>query len=514
MSNDQSDVIAFLEARSTHGGSSVERIDTHSSIVFLAGDRAWKLKRAVKFDYLDFSTLERRRTLCEAEVRLNRRTAPALYVGVVAITRETDRSLAIGGDGAPVDWLIEMRRFEQDMLLDRLSASGQLDAGLMHPLGATIAQFHRLAQARTDHGGLAGIASVVKGNERGFEEYGRDLFDRAACVRLTRQALAEADRHGDLLDRRRVSGFVRQCHGDLHLRNIVLLDGRPTLFDAIEFNDDLSCIDTLYDLAFLLMDLWRRLLPLHANQVWNGYLAESQDLEGVSLIPLFLACRAAVRAKTSATAARFQKDATSREATETLARKYLEMAHELLHPPPACLIAIGGFSGSGKSTLGFDLAPATGRVPGAVLLRSDEVRKQLAGVAPFDRLGPAGYTPEMTRRVYQTLVTRANSIVRAGHDVIVDAVFADRSNRDDIGRVAREASVPFVGLWLDAPESLLRDRVGRRRLDVSDADEGVVGTQLARDTGVIDWRRVDASGEPKAVLAQAAKTIPSARVRE
>lgn len=513
MTEDQSDVIALLEASSTHAGAPVERIDTHASIVFLAGDRAWKLKRGVKFDYLDFSTPARRRTLCEAEVRLNRRTAPTLYLGVVSVTREADGSLAIGGDGPPVDWLIEMRRFDQDTLLDRLCVSGRLDVSLMHSLGETIAQFHRLAEPRRDHGGLAGITSVIEGNARGFEEYGDDVFDRSACVELTREALSEATRLGQRLDERRASGFVRECHGDLHLRNIMLLDGHPTLFDAIEFNDDLSCIDTLYDLAFLLMDLWKRRVPRHANQVWNGYLTESGDLEGAALMPLFLSCRAAVRAKTSATAARFQGDPTERATLEDLATQYLKMADRLLHPPPARLIAIGGFSGSGKSTLGFSLAPETGSIPGAVVLRSDEVRKQLAGVASHDRLGPEGYTPEMTRRVYQTLITRADILARAGHDVVVDAVFAAPSTRDAIRQVAANTSARFVGLWLDAPESVLLDRVARRRLDASDADAGVVGLQVARETGVIDWQRIDASGGPEATLKKVSTLVPPARAR-
>ena len=183
-----------------------------------------------------------------------------------------------------------------------------------------------------------------------------------------------------MLERRRESGFVRQCHGDLHLRNIVLLDGRPTLFDGVEFNDEIACTDVLYDLAFLLMDLWRRRLPRHANTVWNRYLVETADFDGVSLLPLFLSCRAAVRAKTSATAAQLQHDVQRRNELEGMAREYLAMAERLLHPPHPCLVAVGGFSGSGKSTLALSLAPSVGAVPGAVVLRSDETRKRLCGV--------------------------------------------------------------------------------------------------------------------------------------
>ena len=189
----------------------------------------------------------------------------------------------------------------------------------------------------------------------------------------------ELNARAEILERRRDAGFVRQCHGDLHLRNIVLLDGRPTLFDGVEFNDEISCTDVLYDLAFLLMDLWRRKLPRHANAVLNGYLTHAGEWDGLALLPLFLSCRAAVRAKTSATAAAQVLDEEARRGElHATAREYLAMAERLLHPPPPCLVAVGGLSGSGKSTLALGVAPAIGGAPGAVVLRSDETRKQLA----------------------------------------------------------------------------------------------------------------------------------------
>ena len=365
ITEDQTAVIEFLAAPSTHGGATVERIDTHASIVFLAGARAYKLKRAVRFDYLDFSTSERRHALCEAEVRLNRRTAPTLYRGVVAVIRQDDGSYALGGTGSPVDWLVEMNRFPQEALFDRLASVGALGIELMSPLAAAIADFHKAAEPRSDHGGQAGMSWVIEGNAAGFAEFGRSCLDPSAAYRVTDAARRELDRRAEMLERRRQSGFVRQCHGDLHLRNIVLLDGRPTLFDGVEFNDEISCTDVFYDLAFLLMDLWRRRLPRHANTVWNRYLVETADFDGVSLMPLFLSCRAAVRAKTSATAAQLQGDAQRRSELEGMAREYLAMAEQLLHPPHPCLVAVGGFSGSGKSTLALGLAPSVGAVPGA-----------------------------------------------------------------------------------------------------------------------------------------------------
>jgi predicted kinase len=348
---------------------------------------------------------------------------------------------------------------------------------------------------------------VVEGNAAGFAEYGAAVFEPAACFRVTDDTCTELDRWGALLDERRATGFVRQCHGDLHLRNIVLLDGQPTLFDAIEFNDEIACTDVLYDLAFLLMDLWHRRLPRHANAVWNGYLAEANDLDGIALMPLFLSCRAAVRAKTSATAARLQSDAGRVAELQRFAGEYLALAEDLLHPPGPALIAIGGLSGSGKSTLAVALAPDVGSTPGAVVLRSDEIRKRLCGVPLLERLGPDGYTPEVSRRVYAMLAERAAQVVRGGHSAIVDAVYARPADRQAIARVAAAASVPFTGFWLDAPESTLIERVTRRRVDASDADAAVIRMQRAEDIGSIGWHCIDAAASGEVVLQKAAALL-------
>jgi aminoglycoside phosphotransferase family enzyme/predicted kinase len=503
ITEDQLAVIAFLAEPSTHDGARVERIDTHASVVFLAGERAYKLKRAVLFDYLDFSTSDKRRILCEAEVRLNRRTAPSLYRGVVAVTRQEDGSYALGGKGTPVDWLVEMNRFPQEALFDRLASTGHLDLELMSPLAAAIAAFHMSAEHRADHGGKAGVSWVIEGNAAGFAEFGRTCLEPSTSHRVTDDSRRDLDRRAELIERRRESGFVRQCHGELHLRNIVLLDGQPTLFDGVEFNDEISCTDVLYDLAFLLMDLWRRRLPRHANVVWNRYLAETGDLDAVPLLPLFLSCRAAVRAKTSATAAQLQNDVQRRSELHGLAREYLAMAEQLLHPPGPSLVAVGGLSGSGKSTLAFGLAPLVGAVPGAVVLRSDETRKRLCGVPLLEYLGPEGYSSQVSERVYATLAERAAVTVREGHSAVVDAVYARASDRQVIEQVAAAASVPFIGLWLEAPEPLLISRTEQRRDDPSDADANVIHMQSAQGAGEIGWCRINASMSARSVLSRA-----------
>ena len=501
----QRDVVAFLCTPEAYGlrTGSLERIDTHISTVWLAGPRAFKLKRAVHYDYVDFSTAERRRKACEAEVRLNRRTAPSLYCGVRAVTREADGTLAIGGLGTPIDWLVEMVRFDQATLFDRLAEGAALDTALMEPLAAAIVRLHADAAVRADHGGRAGMLWVVDGNALGFAGQGASVLEQAACGQLAADARAAIERQADRLDARRRGGFVRECHGDLHLRNICLLDGVPTIFDGVEFNDDISCVDVFYDLAFLLMDLWRRNLRAHANMVFNEYVVRTADVDALGLLPLFLSCRAAVRAKTSATSAAMQTTAGGRIDLEASARQYLEMARAFLDPPPARLIAIGGFSGSGKSTLARGLAAGVGPAPGALLVRSDVLRKTLMDVAPLTRLGPEGYETAVTRRVYHALAARARAALAAGHAVIADAVFARQGDRETIAAVAREAGVPFSGVWIDAPPEALTRRIADRPVDASDATADVLARQLQSGTGSIDWHRLDGAADASTVLERA-----------
>jgi aminoglycoside phosphotransferase family enzyme/predicted kinase len=487
---DQSEVIAFLEAPASHGGLPVERVDTHASVVFLAGNRAWKLKRAVLYEFLDFSTVDRRREMCEAEFRINRKLSPELYLRVVAVTKEPGGSIELGGTGPALDWVIEMVRFDQDALFDRLAERHALPLEWMPRLAETLATAHAGADHVAGRGGVAGIRWVIDGNEEAFGEEFADILDPGLRAEAIAGARRHVDRHHTLLESRRAAGFVRRCHGDVHLRNIVLLKDRPALFDAIEFNDAISCIDVLYDAAFLVMDLWHRGLRHHANLVLNAYLNRTSD-DGLALLPLFMSCRAAVRAKTDSIEARLQQKPATRAVLEDAARSYLSLAVELLRPTPPALIAIGGLSGSGKSTVAYRLAPLIGCTPGALVLRSDEIRKRLFGVDPLARLGPDAYTADASARVYAALIDAASTIVAAGHSVIVDAMAARPSDRRAIEEAARSAKVPFAGIWLDAPESIRVARVSARTKDASDADAGVAREQSATSTGDVEWDRLD-----------------------
>lgn len=497
---DQTEILAMLADPKSHGGdvTSVERIDTHISSVFLAGERAYKLKRAVKLSFLDFSTLAARRAYCLKEVEVNRPLAPALYLGVAPVVRRADGSPAIGpvgAEGPAEDWLVVMRRFDRDTLFDRLARRGELTAELMRLLGEVIAGVHDAASPRTDRGGLAAMRAVVEGNRIAARCFVPATFTPDAIADLTTALLAALDRHGDLLEERRRAGRVRHCHGDLHLRNICLVDGRPTLFDAIEFSEDFAVIDVAYDLAFLLMDLESRGSRPLANTVFNYYMAHGGDTGALPLVPVFLSIRAFIRAHVAAAMAAPDE-----------AHHYLDLAGWLLQPSPPRLVAVGGLSGSGKSLTGRMLAPHLGAAPGALMVRTDVLRKRLLGRELYERLGPDGYTADMGRRTYQTMYDEATAALAAGYSVVADAVFADAAERAAIEEVARRAGVPFHGLWLEAPPEIMAQRIAGRVHNVSDATEDVMRRQLGYDLGCITWSKLDSSG-PRGESARKARDI-------
>lgn len=498
----QQAAIGFLADPASHRGETVERIDTHISTLFLAGDRVFKMKKAVRLPFLDFSTLAARRAACEAELSINRRTAPDLYLGVAAITREADGSRAFDGAGTVEEWVVTMRRFDQSTRFDRLSDAGRLDADLIDRLTDAIAACHAVAPIRTDKGGRAGIAWVIDSNRAALLAASPAILDQAGIEALDRAARAALDRLSPLLEMRREAGWVRACHGDLHLGNICLVDGRPTLFDAIEFSDDFSCIDLLYDLAFLLMDLDHRGQRGLACRVMNRILDRTGDYDGIKALPLFLSLRAAVRALVLATAAASTDDRAARERQGDEARAYLSAARAYLAPPPPRLLAVGGLSGSGKSRLGRDLAPLLG-VPGAVVVRSDAIRKQLLGVPPDHRLGPDGYTEAVTERTYLAVQETCARLLAAGVPVIADAVFAKPEQRIAIEAVATAAARPFAGFWLEVAPEIAAARIIARRPDVSDATPEILLRQLDYPTGPIAWTRIDSSQDKPATLAAA-----------
>ena len=496
----QQAVIDFLAAPTTHGGAPVKRIDTHAATVFLAGGLAFKIKRAVRFPFLDYSTLDRRQAACMAELEVNHPYAPAIYRRAVAITREDDGTLAIGGKGEPVEWAVEMRRFDETQTLDHLAEAERIDGALAEALGRAVARAHAAAPIAKAAGFADALSEIITQNDVELRA-APELFPPQAVSALTDATRGAFERVRALLIARERTGRVARCHGDLHLGNIVLLDGTPVLFDAIEFDPKIATGDVLYDLAFLLMDLIERRLKPAANIVLNRYLNETrraEDLDALAALPLFLSLRAAIRAKVAV-----ERRAQTGERADIAqsARDYFALAAELLAPPPPILLAVGGLSGTGKSLLARALAAEILPEPGAVVLRSDVERKVLFAVAEADRLPETAYARDVTTQVYALLIDKARRMTGAGHSAIVDAVFADAGERAAIAQAA--AGATFHGLFLTADLATRLSRVGGRKGDASDADAAVARRQEQYDLGAMQWTLVDASGSPDETLRRA-----------
>ncbi len=507
----QANVLEFMGTPKayTPPPATVERIETHISVVFLAGDFAYKVKRAVKYPFLDFSTLARRHAACLNELRVNARTAPQAYLEVVPITLGEGEVFQLGGEGRAVEWALRMRRFSQAMLYDRMASEGRLALAAMPRLAAVIEAFHAGAdRVLSPEQAVPPLVEVLRDNAAEFAA-NADVLPNEAASALARASRDRLAALGPLLEARARGGYLRHCHGDLHLRNIVEINGAPVLFDAIEFDDRLATIDVLYDLAFLLMDLGKRGLGSHANAVLNAYLdagGDTGNLIGLAALPLFLAMRASIRAKVELLRARLAARSQV-EAARDEARAYFALAQQFLAPIPPRLIAVGGLSGTGKSAVSRAIAPSLGAFPGAVVVRSDVERKRLFGAAPEDTLPARAYAPEVSDQVYAMSRKRAMMALLGGQAVLVDAVQSKPEERAALARLAARLGVPFTGLWLEAPAKLMRERVAARRGDVSDATPSVVDQQLGYDIGPQGFAVVDASRPLAEVAADCLRRI-------
>jgi aminoglycoside phosphotransferase family enzyme/predicted kinase len=497
---DQSEVFAFLSDPATHGlHQPVPRIDTHGAAVFLAGTDVYKVKRAVRFPFMDFSTLAMRREACANEIVVNRANAPDLYLGVVPITRSA-MGLALGGDGEIVEWTVHMRRFDEARTLDRLAEHGELGQPLIAQIASAIEAAHRAAPVVAGRGTTGTFRRQMEQVLDGLAA-APDHFAPDTVALLGAFLHAAFTRVEPLLREREALGFARRCHGDLHLGNIVMVAGRPVLFDAIEFDEKIGTCDVLYDLAFVLMDLWTRDLRREANHLLARYLWLCSDIErqidGLAAVPLFLSLRAAIRAEVTALR---QGD---RRALAARARPYLDAARDFLAEAPVELVAVGGLSGTGKSALAEALAADIGRPPGAVHLRSDVERKRLAQRPELDRLPDTAYRPESSARTYEWLRGLAMRALAAGQSVVVDATHRRPEDREALREVARRAGARFAGLWLEAPTNVRQARVAGRRRDASDATPEIAAAQERDEVDAVDWYRLAASGSIDDVIAAA-----------
>ena len=472
-------VAAFSEARVAGVPGPIERFDTHLSHVFLSGCRAFKLKRAVRLPFVDFSTVDQRRVACQAELDINRRLRSPLYVAVAPVIQVGDGSYRIGGEGDTVDWVVVMRRFDQSHQFDVMARKGALTVDLVERAAERIVDMHADAPATALAGHAADYRHVIEMLRRteleAAESLGLEPGLPAPYDRLDRE-LARVDA---LIERRRAAGKVRRVHGDLHLRNICLFEGEPTPFDALEFDERMATTDVLYDLALLLMDLRRLDLPEHANAAMNRYWdAVGEDEEALQLLPFFTSLRAAVRMAVAVEAGRLEE-----------AQKYREVAFQMLERKPPAMVAIGGLSGVGKSAVARAVAPLLAGPAGARVLRSDVLRKRSLGLKPQETAGAQAYAPAQRAGIYRKLTVHAKSAMAAGASVVADATFRVSTTREAIACVGGQNSFAF---WLDAPLQVRLARIGRRSGDASDADAAVAMKQEEPGDLGAGWRRLDA----------------------
>lgn len=507
----QDRVFAFLESLTPDdaSGLATKRIDTHANTVVLVGSKAYKVKRAVRFPFLDYSTLALRKEACEREIIYNSRFAQNLYLEAVPVTEDAEGSLALGGSGDPIEWVVVMNRFSGKDELDNLAEAGPFSDALADDLAAMMVAAHDNAPEREADGFIAELQSYVEQNATAFAEH-PELFPPQEASHLNESGRRWLERICDLIRTRGRHGLIRLCHGDAHLRNIVLQDGEPVLFDAIEFSDAIATGDVLYDLAFLLMDLWERGQRRAANRVFNRYFDKAQreiDIDGLAALPFYLMMRAAIRAKIAASAALNQSEPAERRRQEDQARAYFRHALDFLDPREPVLTAVGGLSGTGKTTLAYGIAPEIGRAPGARVLRTDVMRKARLGLAETEKAPAEAYTKEASDEVYAAIDRQIQSVLAAGHSAIFDAVFADEKERSHVEAVAARVEAQFCGLWLTAPEAVLKQRVSARKADASDADADVVSRQLSYDLGDLTWASVDAAGSLDDTLRNARQAL-------
>jgi aminoglycoside phosphotransferase family enzyme/predicted kinase len=508
------ELTAFLRDPATYGEhpDRIDTIETHAARVVLAGRKAFKVKKRVKLPFLDFTTLEQRRAALARELELNRAQAPEIYIGLTGISRRPDGTLAFGDDN-PIDVALVMNRFDQGQLLARIAEQGPLTRDIAHELADMAVRYHRALPPVSGISGAQIMRDTVSALAASLVSDAPPSA-RSLAEEFARRSADDLARRSALLEARSAAGLVRRCHGDLHLGNIVLLDGRVVPFDALEFDESLATIDVLYDLAFLLMDLDVRGDRSAANVVLNAYVGAEPaggEIDGLATLPLFLATRAAVRALVACESA-LQKPEGEDAEDAARAVAYLTAANRYLTPAKPVLVAVGGLSGTGKSTLSASLAPVIGPSPGALVLRTDVERKRMFKVAETERLSPEHYTEQVSDQVYAVLYEKAERALAAGHGVIFDGVSAQPAERERIAAIARETGALFSGLWLEAPLEAQIARVEARRGDASDSDAAVVRAQAERDLGPMTWATIDAGRTPRhtleAALAVLQREIP------
>lgn len=488
---------AMLEGKGLdHGIDDAALIETHISWLVLVGDFAYKLKKPVDLGFLDFSTLEKRKHCCEEEVRLNRRTAPDIYLDVVAISG-TEDAPRVGDASAPFEYAVRMARFDDSTILDKVAEAGKLNEPIVHALAVAIGEFHSsIATGDVDprFGAPETVRKPSDANFKVLEELDKAPKDHELLGGLRDWSNEAFEARREAFAYRHDHGFIRECHGDLHLGNIFCIDGKCTLFDCIDFNEELRRIDVASDIGFTIMDVESFGEPRLAHLLVNEYLQRTGDYGALAVLPYYLVYRALVRAKVSAIRARQDDDHAALHHEDVI--RYLELADKFTRPARRSLVMTSGLSGSGKTTVARYVAS----IMGAIHLRSDVERKRLFGLGLEESSHARGmdiYTKDANVRTFGRLERLAYEVLDNGYPVVVDATFIERDLRRRFERLARKCNVPWAIVECTAPENTVKQRLANRHGDASEAgfeqflaqrerfeafDEDERGRQIAIDT--------------------------------
>ena len=481
----------------------IQVIETHGATVLLGQKYAIKVKKPVLFDHMDYSSPARRRKFCELELERNQRTAKDLYIGVFPIYTDKDGAISLSGTRNAAEYALKMHRFGQGQRLDEISAQRLLDPKLCLSLAEDIADLHHKAEIIANDDRIPNFEHIIHQNFQQFYNFCPDILNRNDVDDFLAQLISVKRQLEPLIKKQILDKQVRIGHGDLHLQNICLFKGRPRIFDAIEYQDYFTVSDILYDLAFLLMDLIDKDQRQAANLILNEYVADMgwllapERFAALKLLPFYLCLRAGIRCHVAANRSRQCTDEAERADFAQKAQYLFKSASDYLIPTTPTLYAIGGFSGSGKSTLARQFAADISPAPGAVILRTDVIRRHLVGADKYSPMPQSAYTPSISDQVYTRMRELTSIITKAGISVILDAVFDRMVDRDRIDDMAARLSIPFQGIWLDVSRNKMMERISGRTNDASDATAEILQAQLNRSNGIeTTWLRLPADGSP------------------
>ncbi|MFT6558251.1 AAA family ATPase [Sneathiella sp.] len=493
----------------------VEVIETHGATVLLGPTVALKIKKAVHFDHMNYSTLSQRKYFCDKEVAINQNGARGLYHGVIALYRSNEE-FSLTPSQEIVEYAVKMQRFPKGSRLDERVQTGNFPVVIQDKLSDTLASFHLKAEIIDDSAKIPTFATVIEQNFHQLDHFCPELLSQDAVDDFRENLINDADRLSPLFQKRQQDGWIRAGHGDLHLQNICVLNDQPLLFDAIEYQDDFVISDVLYDVAFLIMDLWYRDQKMPANRIFNRYLGKIgwttsvTPLEALQALPFFMSMRAGIRTHVAGNRYRQAAQPDQKAVLSEQTKSLFEAACAYQRSDRPSLIAIGGYSGSGKSTLAERLAPEIGTTaPGAIRLRSDVLRRQLIDWDDYSPMPQWAYTPQMSEKTYSLMARNARAILQAGHSVIVDAVLDRPTDQQQFKELAASLNVPFHGLWLSVNKDNMKDRINKRTRDASDATVDILDKQLAAQHEIPNsWSIIDGNGSIEKTTVLAREALP------